>query len=111
MKCADLAGSRLCGILAGSCVGAVLLASTPALAGPGEAGGRRDFVEPQRFERVIPAGATLQPMRRFDEESGPIQRLDYGDQRGNRMTPEERRQLRRDIRDAARELYRDAPRP
>lgn len=111
MKCADLAGSRLYGILAGSCVGAVLFASAPALAGPGEAGARRDFVEPQRFERVIPAGATLQPMRRFDEEANPVRRLDFGDQRGNRMTPEERRQLRRDIRDAARELYRDAPRP
>jgi hypothetical protein len=111
MKCADLSGSRLCGILAGSCMGAVLFASAPALAGPGEADGRRDFVEPQRLERVIPAGATLQPMRRFNEEAGPVQRLDYGDQRVNRMTPEERRQLRRDIRDAARELYRDAPRP
>lgn len=111
MKCSDLAGSRLYGIIAGSCVGAAVLASAPLLAAGGEPGGRRDFVEPQRFERVIPAGATMQPMRRFDEESGPVRRLDYGDQRGARMTPEERRQLRRDIRDAARELYRDAPRP
>ncbi|EGK72413.1 MAG: hypothetical protein GY848_03865 [Methyloversatilis sp.] len=109
MKCAELAGSRLYGLIAGSCVGAALFASLPVLAG--EPGGRRDFAEPQRLERVIPAGATMQPMRRFDEDSGPVRRLDYGDPRSSRMTPEERRQLRRDIRDAARELYRDAPGP
>lgn len=109
MKCTDEAGSRLSGWVAGSCVSAVLLAASPiANAGP-DGVGRRDFVEPQRLERVIPAGATTQPMRRFDEEAAPVRRLDFGEPRGSRMTPEERRQLRRDIRDAARELYRDAP--
>lgn len=110
MKCAELAGSRLYGLIAGSCVGAALLASAPALAG--EPGGRREFADSQRLERVIPAGATMQPMRRFDDDAGPVRRLDFGgDPRTSRMTPDERRQLRRDIRDAARELYRDAPGP
>lgn len=110
MKCGAPPGSRLCGFVAGSCVGAALLAAAPlALAGP-EGAPQRGYVEPQRLERVVPAGAGLQPMRRFDDEAAtPVRRLDFSDPRGPRMTPEERRQLRRDIRDAARELYRDAP--
>lgn len=108
MKRTDLSSSTLCGWIAGSCVGAALIASTPVLAAGGEMDGRRDFADGQRMERVIPAGASVQPLRRFDD-AGPVRRLDYSDSHGNRMTPEERRQLRRDIRDAARELYRDAP--
>lgn len=109
MKCAEHGVSRLNGWVAGSCVSAVLFAVSPLAAAGPDGPGRREFVEPQRFERVIPAGASTQPMRRFDEESVPVRRVDLGEQRGARMTPEERRQLRRDIRDAARELYRDAP--
>lgn len=111
MKCADLAGLRLRRSIVCSCMGAAVVASAPVHAAGAEPPGRREFIEPQRMERVIPAGGSIQPIRRFDAEGSSARRINYGDQRGPGLTPEERRQLRRDIRDAARELYRDAPEP
>lgn len=111
MKCADLTTLCLRRSILCSCMGAAFVVSGSALAAGGDPGGRSNFAEPQRMERVIPAGGAMPPMRRFDGDAPSARRLGYGDQRGPGLTPEERRQLRRDIRDAAKELYRDAPEP
>lgn len=111
MKCADLTAMRLRRSILCSCMSAAFVASGQVHAAAGDPGGRSNFVEPQRMERVIPAGGAMPPMRRFDGDAPSVRRLGYGDQRGPGLTPEERRQLRRDIRDAAKELYRDAPEP
>jgi hypothetical protein len=109
MKCAARANLRIRRSILCSCMGAACVASGHTLAG--EQGGRREAVDQQRMERIIPAGASLPPMRRFDNDSPGARRTGYGDERASGLTPDERRQLRRDIRDAARELYRDAPEP
>ncbi len=105
----DRAGLSLRRCMLCSGMGALFVMSAGVQAA-GEQGGPRDFAETRRMERVIPAGGSIVPMRRFDGEPSPeARRIGYGEQRGPGLTPEERRQLRRDIRDAARELYRDAP--
>jgi hypothetical protein len=76
------------------------LAVPPALAQPWPGG-------PQRGElsRPVPSGTPLVPDRgEYRDVRNP------GDMpRGDRMSPDERRQLRRDINDAGRELYREPP--
>lgn len=67
--------------------------------------------QPRRFER--PQQRDFQRQREFrrDEE---LQRRQQGRQeqegRPGRLTPEERQQLRRDIREHGRDVYRDRPR-
>ena len=110
MKCADPSGTRLRRSVLCSCIGAACLVPGGILAAEGEQNGRREFSEGQRIERIMPASGSMQSIRRFDGEGPPSpRRAGYGDPRAPGLTPEERRQLRRDIRDAGRELYRDAP--
>lgn len=81
---------------------AVLLA-VPALAGPGDGGGRG--------HRFADRGA-MQPGPGMDR---PMRRQDFRRDQANempmfgRMSPEERRQLRRDIRNAGDDIYRRPP--
>lgn len=110
MMGADLTSRRRRRAVLCSCMGAAVIVATTVEAAGGEPVGRRDFVGGQYMERILPASGELPPMRRFDGEDPSVaRRANYGDQRGPGLTPEERRQLRRDIRDASRELYRDAP--
>jgi hypothetical protein len=91
-------------------MGAAVIVSATAQAAGGEAHGRLDLAGEPYMERIQPAGGDLPPMRRFDGEAPPTaQRAGFGEQRSPGLTPEERRQLRRDIRNASRELYRDGP--
>lgn len=81
---------------------AVLGLSLPAQAQPGPGGGR--------FMRERPADAQRQmPSRRDDASTLNAGARDERSAEGNRrhqLTPEERQQLRRDIRDAGRDIYR-----
>jgi hypothetical protein len=84
------------------CAAAVALLALPALAQPGWRGERRHrFADPDTVaERRLAQEPPPPPeFRRFD---GP---------RRYRLSPEERRQLRRDIQDAGVGLYRRPPPP
>lgn len=110
MMGADLASVRRRRAVLCSCMGAAVIVSATGPAAGADANGRRDFAGGPYVERILPTGGDLPPMRRFDGEEPPAaRRAGYGDQRSPGLTPDERRQLRRDIRDASRELYRDGP--
>lgn len=81
-----------------------LVASLPVYAQPDG----RD--PPRRFqqERPLPPQREL-PRRGADEPRRDRQRSDEAARPG-RLSPEERQQLRRDIREAGRDVYRDRPR-
>jgi len=74
-----------------------LVASLPAQAQPGD--GQRRF---ERFQQQ-------REMRREEFQRRPLER-DGEEGRPGRLTPEERQQLRRDIREHGRDVYRDRPR-
>ena len=80
-----------------------LAASLPAQAQPGE--------RPGRFERIQQRDAQQQREFRREQElqRRQLQRHEHENRR-ERMTPEERQQLRRDIRERGRDVYRDRPR-
>lgn len=73
--------------------------ATPALAAPNGEG--MGFSPRAQGQRTAP-GREREP-----DKSAP--RRERGDADRGRMNPEERRQLRRDIRDAVRDIYRPAP--
>ena len=76
-----------------------LAASLPAHAFPGARHGGWMQVREQ------PQGPHRDRGGRGDRDHAPPRR-DYGDPQGpQRMTPDERRQLRRDLRDAGRDIY------
>ena len=75
----------------------VLVASLPAQAQPGD--GQRRF---ERFQQQ-------REMRREEFQRRQFER-DGQEGRPGRLTPEERQQLRRDIREHGRDVYRDRPR-
>lgn len=64
----------------------------------------RDGQRQERFQRDAPQRDRQERFQRRDEWSGRGDRGD--DARQQRMSPEERRQLRRDVHDAGRDLYR-----
>lgn len=106
MGCKVLTNMRVQYLLGCLYLGAAFAASA---ADEGNAHLQREVLEPQRIERVMPAGGTV-PVRRFDGEAPPaVRHTGFADQRRHNLTPDERRQLRRDIREAAKELYRDSP--
>jgi hypothetical protein len=72
----------------------------PAQAQPGQGGGR--------FLRERPANAQRQVPPRRDEADGQriLDERAADEDRRRELTPEERRQLRRDIHDAGRDIYR-----
>lgn len=74
-----------------------LVASLPAQAQPGD--GQRRF---ERFQQQ-------REMRREEFQRRQFER-DGQEGRPGRLTPEERQQLRRDIREHGRDVYRDRPR-
>ena len=78
---------------------ALSLLAVPAFAGPfghGRDGGRPAMPGGQPASREMPRDIQPRP---------PLQR-NAGEERMQRLSPDERRELRRDIRDAGRELYR-----
>jgi hypothetical protein len=82
----------------GSAVFALTL-SFPVAAQNGQGGAR--------FGRAVPARSAPPqqiPARSADTQNHPVQR-------DARMTPEERRQLRQDVHDHGRDIYRDRGRP
>lgn len=93
-------------VLAG--VLAALAASLPAQAQPGD--GMRRFEHLQR-QRELHRGdfQRQREMRREEFQRHPLER-EGQEGRPGRLTPEERQQLRRDIREHGREVYRDRPR-
>lgn len=108
MGCAVLTNIRVRHLLSCLCLGVSFSASA---ADDDNAHLEREVLEPQRIERVMPAGGTVS-VRRFDGDAPPaVRHTGFADQRRHNLTPDERRQLRRDIREAAKELYRDAPEP
>jgi hypothetical protein len=107
MGCAVLNNKHVQHLLGCLCLGATFAASA---ADDGNAHLQREVLEPQRIERVMPAGGSTVPVRRFDGDAPPaVRHTGFADQRRHNLTPDERRQLRRDIREAAKELYRDSP--
>lgn len=87
----------------------LFVAVTAALPAHAQPAGRD---HPRRFER--PQQRDFQRQREFrrDEEMQRRQqeRLEDREERQGRLTPEERQQLRRDIREHGRDVYRDRPR-
>lgn len=90
---------------------AVLLAL--ACAAPAAHAGRwddrflaRDGQRQERFQREAPQRDRQERFQRRDEWSGRGGDRGGDDARQQRMSPEERRQLRRDVHDAGRDLYR-----
>ncbi|BBO20752.1 MAG: hypothetical protein AMXMBFR31_13840 [Candidatus Desulfobacillus denitrificans] len=83
-------------------------ASSPALAQT--AGADR----PSRPERSQQQREEFHPQREFRREQEfqrrRLERAEGGEGRPGRMTPEERQQLRRDIREHGRDVYHDRPR-
>lgn len=78
-----------------------LLASLPALA----------QTQPDGHERGRDAGRHQQDFRRDgDLQRRQQDRMEGGQGQHGRLTPEERQQLRRDIREHGRDVYRDRPR-
>jgi hypothetical protein len=121
------ASARLCGRLA--FVRAVVLgcavacAGAPALAQERDNDGRRQ-APPQQVQRDQPRGERMPPQQRVDprqhDQQGfdaraeeqrrqAAQQQDQG-RRGGRLTPDERRELRRQINEAGNDLYPNAPR-
>lgn len=84
----------------------IVISSLPAYAQP--AG--RD--QPRRFERQQQRDFQRQRELGRDEEIQRRQqeRMENREERQGRLTPEERQQLRRDIREHGRDVYRDRPR-
>lgn len=108
MGCQVLNNMRVQHLLACLCLGATFAAS--AADDDGSAHLQREVPESHRIERVIPAGGSTVPVRRFDGDAPPaVRHTGFANQRRHNLTPDERRQLRRDIREAAKELYRDSP--
>jgi len=89
-------------ILTRLCVATLALLAVPALAQPGWRGERR-----HRFAESAAAA------ERQAVPEGPAQAAEFRryDSRHGRLSPEERRQLRRDIQDAGVGLYRRPPLP
>mgnify|MGYP000858275341 CR=1 FL=1 len=80
-----------------------LVASLPAQAQPGDGSRRFERLQQQReFQRQ-------REMRR-EEFQRRQQEREEQEGRPGRLTPEERQQLRRDIREHGRDVYRDRPR-
>lgn len=81
------------------------VAAGPATAGPFERGmGFRPFAQVQQGPRPEPQRDAARPEPQRDMRAP-------GDAERGRMSPDERRQLRRDIQDAGRDIYRRAPPP
>lgn len=86
-----------------ACLGCSLVA-TAAFAESGE-----PAVQRRQFERVgVPMMSFPSQIQRFDEDVA-AQHAGFQESRSRRLTPDERRRLRDDIRAAGRDLYRDPP--
>ena len=88
-------------ILTRLCVATLVLLAAPALAQAGWRGERR-----HRFAESA-AAAERQALTDAPGQPAEFRRYDYA--RRGRLSPEERRQLRRDIQDAGAGLYRRPP--
>lgn len=85
-----------------------LAASLPAQAQPGD--GQRRFERYQQQREFRREEAQRQREFRREEFQRRQQEHDNRAGRQDRLTPEERQQLRRDIREHGRDVYRDRPR-
>lgn len=119
------AGATLRGAVAMAAVGCALLgAATPALAEPGQDGpqwGRRD--DAQRAQQAQQAQqsqqgrrgdnrgeAMRQPDPRLADDQRHMAQGQDGGRRNGRLTPDERRDLRRQINEAGQDIYAAPPR-
>jgi len=90
----------------------VFMAVTASLTAHAQPSGRdhpRRFERPQQ-ERNVQKQREFQRQREFRRDEETQRRRDEGEERPGRLTPEERQQLRRDIREHGRDVYRDRPR-
>lgn len=85
-----------------------LAASLPAQAQPGD--GQRRFERYQQQREFRREEVQRQREFRREELQRRQQEHDEPEGRQGRLTPEERQQLRRDIREHGRDVYRDRPR-